>query len=175
MCVLGDALAMSGLGQDDEVVLHAPAQQHLSGSSSYTCSDTTDRLVRQVPSGSEWTVGLGDDVASVCGFEQTSPVLERAELHLVDDGRIARDRKDGVELLDTEVRYADRPRVPQFLGPLHARPRPGRTALRPVNDVEVDVVDAQALQALLRLDHRVLAAWVELGRDEHVLARDTAF
>src|SRR5262249_41669251 len=57
---------------------------------------------------------------------------------------------------------------------LHPRPSPRRTALRPMNDVEVDVVDTETLQALLDFGDRVARAWVELRRDEHLIARHAA-
>src|SRR6202012_3826129 len=44
----------------------------------------------------------------------------------------------------------------------------------PVNDVEVHVVDAEALEALLRLRRRIGARGIELGGDEHLVARDAA-
>src|SRR4029077_1283510 len=79
-----------------------------------------------------------------------------------------------VDLGHAVVRHADRARVPRRLRALHAVPRPGRPARRPVDDVEVDLVDAEALEAVLRLGLRVLAAGIELRRDEDVLARHAA-
>ena len=43
-----------------------------------------------------------------------------------------------------------------------------------MDDVEVDVLDAQPLQAALRLHLGVLRAGMELRRDEDLLARDAA-
>jgi hypothetical protein len=43
-----------------------------------------------------------------------------------------------------------------------------------VDDVQVDVVDPEPLQAALDLGDRVLPPRKELGRDEHVLARNAA-
>src|SRR3954454_15324980 len=117
-------------------------------------------------SGAERAVSLERDAALVARLEQLAAELVRAELHLVDDGR---DRGDGehlVELLDAEVRHADRAREPAFLRLLHPGPRPGRAALRPVDDVEVDVVEAEPLEASLRLRDRIVAARVELRRHE---------
>src|SRR5262245_35760809 len=57
---------------------------------------------------------------------------------------------------------------------LHAWPGPGRTALRPVDDVQVDVVDVQLLQAALDRCDGILPPGMELGRDEHLFARNAA-
>jgi hypothetical protein len=43
-----------------------------------------------------------------------------------------------------------------------------------VDEVEVDLVDAEPSQALPGFGHGVVAARVELGRDEHLAARNTA-
>ena len=91
---------------------------------------------------------------------QAPPELERAELDLVDDRVDVGDRQQLVELARAEVRDADRARVARRLRALHAVPRPRRPALRPVDDVEVDVVDAEPLERALRLGLRVV-----LGRD----------
>ena len=58
--------------------------------------------------------------------------------------------------------------------PLHARPRPGRSTLRPVYEVEVDLVESEPAQALLCFGLRILRPWIELGRDEDLLARQAA-
>jgi len=43
-----------------------------------------------------------------------------------------------------------------------------------VDDVEVQAIDLQPLEASLGLGRRVLLPRVELGRDEHLVARDPA-
>src|ERR1700677_2711738 len=58
---------------------------------------------------------------------------------------------------------------------LHARPGPGGSALRPMDQVEIDVLEPQALQARFDLTNRVLGARVELRRDEDVTAVETTF
>ena len=80
-------------------------------------------------------------------------------------------RKDGVEVRNAEVGDADGAGIPLLLCSLHPVPRPGRAALRPVDDVEVHGVDAEALEAALHLRLRVAVAGVELRGDEHLLAR----
>jgi hypothetical protein len=43
-----------------------------------------------------------------------------------------------------------------------------------VDEVEVDVVDVELLDAVRNLSEGVAAPWVELCRDEHLVARDAA-
>src|SRR4051812_16902199 len=57
---------------------------------------------------------------------------------------------------------------------LHSSPRPRCAALRPVDQVQVHVVEPESLEASFELRHRVLARRKELGRDEYVVARYTA-
>src|SRR5262249_27720596 len=56
----------------------------------------------------------------------------------------------------------------------HAGPRPGGAAPGPVDQVEVDLVDPESLEATLGHRRRVLACRVELGGDEDILARHAA-
>src|SRR5262249_30292258 len=136
--------------------------------------DLRHAAVAEVAPGAERAVGLEHDLALLAGLEQRAAVLERAELHLVDVRLDVGDAEQLVELGDAEVRAADRARVAALARPLHPVPRPRRPALGPVDDVEVDVVDAEPLEAALRLGLRVLAGGVELRRDEDLLARDAA-
>src|SRR5436305_12627770 len=64
--------------------------------------------------------------------------------------------------------------MPELTRSLHPGPRPGRAALGPVDDVQIDVVDPESLQAAFDLPNRVLPRRKELGGDEDLLARDTA-
>ena len=71
----------------------------------------------------------------------------RVELDLVDDRRHGRVGNDLIELVWVEVRHADRSGVAALASGLHPGPGPGRPTFRPVNDVQVDVVDAEPLDA----------------------------
>ena len=89
-------------------------------------------------------------------------------------GATSADREQLLELGDAEVGDADRARVPALAGALHPRPRPGRPALRPVDDVEVDRLDARAARGSARASATGSRRRDELRRDEHLLARDAA-
>ena len=66
---------------------------------------------------------------------------------------------------------ANRPGVAELTRTLHARPCPGRATLRPVNQIQIDIVCSEPLQATLGLGGRILARRIELGRDKHLVAR----
>ena len=111
---------------------------------------------------------------SLARGEQPAAVFERAELDLVDDRSRGGDPEQLVDLGDAEVGDADRAGVAALPGLLHARPGPRRPTLRPVDDVQVDVVDAEPPEAVLGLARRIGVAREELGRDEHLLPGDAA-
>src|SRR5207245_11565295 len=51
------------------------------------CCDALHRLVREVVASTERTVRLGDYGSLLRALEQRATVLERTELHLIDDRR----------------------------------------------------------------------------------------
>src|SRR4051812_5315038 len=124
--------------------------------------------------GAESAVRLEHDAPPAALLEERPAVLERAELCLVDDGRGARRGRELLELVDAEVRDPDRSRAAELARSLHSRPGPRGTTLRPVDDVEVDLVDAEPPQAVLRRGRRVLVPRIELGGEEDLLARHAA-
>src|SRR6266481_6015959 len=124
--------------------------------------------------GPEWAIGFHGDAPLFSSLEQLSAVLKRTELHLVHDGRDSCLSDHLLQFSDVEVGHADRAGEAELTSTFHPGPRPGGTTLRPVNDVHVDVVDAEALQAALNLGHRVLVAWIELCGKEHLPARHSA-
>src|SRR5205085_12019913 len=97
-----------------------------------------------------------------------------AELNLVNACTRSRRDEHLLELVDVEVRDADRTGVALLARSLHSRPRPGGAALGPMDDVKVDVIDAEAPKALLGLLRRIVAAGIELRGKEQILARDAA-
>jgi hypothetical protein len=44
-----------------------------------------------------------------------------------------------------------------------------------VDDVQVDALDPEPLEAAFKLSDGVFASWIELGGDEDLIARDIAF
>src|SRR2546430_3243514 len=170
--VLGDSLAVGGLRDDRDLALEAPAEEHLSRSSSETSRNPPGGLAREVAAASQGAVGLERDPVLTTCVQELLAVLVRAELHLVHAGRHARAGQQRFDLGDAVVGDADRPRVAELTCSLHSGPRPARAALGPVDDVEVEVVDAELLEAARGLLDRVSVPGVELGRDEHLVARD---
>jgi len=162
------------LGDDDEIPLHAPAQEHLGRRAPHALGDLPHTFVREMPAGAKRAVGLERDIALLARVEQPPPVLDRAELHLIHDRPDLGDRQQLVELAHAVVRDADRARMAAFVRAFHPGPSPGRAALRPVDDVEVQLVDSQPFQAPPCLGLRVLPRRVELGGDEDLLARHAA-
>ena len=75
LSVLADSLAVGRLGDDRNIVLKAPPQQHLGGRPTHALGYAAHRLVGQVPAGSERAVGLERDVPLSASIEQPAPVL----------------------------------------------------------------------------------------------------
>ena len=136
--------------------------------------DPCDRVAGEVASGSQRAVGLQRDPVLAARLEQSLAVLIRAELHLIHDRRDRRGGEQLPQLAGAEVRDSDRPRIAGLPRLLHPGPRPGRAALGPVDDVQIDVVDPEPLQAALGLGDRVLPPREELRGDEHLPAGDAA-
>ena len=125
-------------------------------------------------SGSKRAVRLHDDALLLCSRQQLAAELKGAELHLVHHRLVVCRGDHLLQLVNVEVGHADRAGVAELTSPFHPGPCPGRTALRPVDDVEVDVIDAEAPEAALKLGDRVCAPWIELRGDEHLVARHSA-
>src|SRR5713101_3139430 len=100
-----------------------------------------------------------------------SAVLERAELHLIHRRRNCGRGYHLVQLSKVKVRHPYGACVSLLVRSLHSSPGPGWTTLRPVNQVEVDEVDAEPLETPLSLDNRVLGAGPELRGDEDFISR----
>src|SRR3954451_1608592 len=172
--VLLDALAVRRLRQDHEVALETPADQDLRGRAPEAVGDLPHAAVSEVATGAERAVGLDRHPTLLAGVEQSAAVLERAELHLVDDRPHLGDAEHLVQLRDAVVRDADRARVAARVGALHSVPGASRAALRPVDDVQVDPGDAEPLQASAGFVLRVSATGMELRGDEDLVPRHAA-
>ena len=99
----------------------------------------------------EWAVRLDGNVVREARLEELLAVREGVELHLVDDRRLLGALHRSVDLVSVEVRDADRTCVAELACTFHSGPGPERAAGRPVDDVEVDVVEAEPAQAGLEL------------------------
>src|SRR5215218_2577464 len=88
--------------------LEAPADEHLRRRALEPAGDLPDALVVEVAAGPERAVGLDRDATLLAALQEGATVLERAELHLVDDGRRVGGGQQLVQLADAEVRDADR-------------------------------------------------------------------
>src|SRR5262249_45842420 len=174
LAVLGDPLAVRRLRNHRDVPLDGPAKQDLGGRSSEAPSDSRCRVAAEVAAAAERAVRLEDDVSALARVEQPFAELVGAELDLIDDRCGGRRCQQLVDLGRAEVRDADRPHVPELPSALHPGPRPGRAVARPVDDVEVHVVDAEPLETPLGLGGRVAPPGMELRRQEDLLARDAA-
>src|SRR5450631_2273293 len=122
-----------------------------------------------MPAGPERTVRLDGDVGPPAGLEQRPSVLKWAELHLVDRGRAGGSGEQSLQFAHVEVGDTDRTGIAELAGPLHTRPGPGRTASGPVDEVQVQVVEAEALEALFRLGGGILSGGMELRGDVDIV------
>jgi hypothetical protein len=172
--VLGDAFAVSRLRDHRYVALDAPAEEHLRRCPPEPLCDPRHRLARDVAPATERAVGLEHDAVPLARIEERCAVLVGAELNLVHGRRDVRRPQQLSQLHDVEVGDSDRACVGALAGALHSGPRPGGTAPRPVDDVEVDVVETQASETRLGLGDRIPAPGMELRRDEYLVARDPA-
>ena len=136
------------------------------------CATAGSFRCRPVPSGlyASSTISFGR-----ARLEKPLAVGERVEQHLVDDRRLLSLFQEVVDFSDREVRDADGARVAELARPLHPRPRPGWPSGRPVNDVEVDELQAEPTEAPFELDGGITSRRKELGCDEDLLARNAAF
>src|SRR5579863_2340551 len=123
----------------------------------------------------KWAVRLYRDTSLHRLIKQLTPIFERTELHLIDDRWTRSGGEHGIELGDAEVGNANRSRMATFAGELHPRPCPGRSAGGPVNEVQIDVVEPEPVEASLDFGGGVLPTRKELRRHEHLVARHAAF
>ena len=127
--------------------------------------------VAEVAACPERAVGLERDAALLAGLEQPGRYSNGLNCTWYDRRVVAPPRAPR-RARRVEVRDPDRAGVPALVRLLHAVPRPGRTALRPVDDVQVDLVDPEPVQAARASAGSCEAG--ELRRDEDVLAGHAA-
>ena len=122
-------------------------------------------------------VALEDHAAFPVTVQHRAVEQQRAPLHLVHRGRHAGLAGELVDLLERVVAHPDVARQPLLAGLAERPPDPDvrGVATGPVDQPQVDPVGAQQVEA--GAQRRQLPAGVAgraLGRDEHVVAGDTA-
>ena len=127
---------------------------------------------------SERAVRLDDDPARLAHLDRLAALEERRQLDLIDGGDDLRVTEELLEVRPQEVADADGPGALLGVKPLERAPRVEPLASdRPVEKVEIDVLEPEPLQARVEGAERRVEALVgvpELGRDEHLLARQAA-
>ena len=152
--VLADPLLVDRLGDDQEITLEAPAQQHLRRRPARPPRDLLHRrMVRCRRSPASCTPRPGRPLTA--RVEQGPPVVHRAELHLVDDRR---DRAAGSTAASSLVPKLE---IPTERASPRSRDRsiPGQAQTGSpgaVDQIQVHLVDAEPPQALLGLGYRVV-------------------
>src|SRR6266851_547487 len=74
-----------------------------------------------------------------------------------------------MQLAQAEVGNANRAGVAELTRALHSRPGSRCSPLRPVNQIQIDIIRSEPLQAALSLGGWILARRIELGGDEHLV------
>src|SRR4029077_4011172 len=124
------------------LVLDRPAEHDLSGRPIQARRDPGDRRILQAFATLERAVGLEHDSLLQAIVEQPAPVLERAELHLVDGRRAGRAAHQLPEAVTAEVADADLARQPESLQRLELAPKARADQWqRPVDQIEIDIVE----------------------------------
>src|SRR5947209_8505893 len=136
-----------------------------------------DRMIESMTA-REGAVCFELDLLAHAEFEQGLLIEERMELDLVHGGWSRRRAEQFLQVSDRVVAHPDRPRE-SLVTDLEER-LPGllsQTGHGPVDEVQIDVVEAELAATLLERPQRGLVALVvvpELGRDEDLFARDPA-
>src|SRR2546430_1370096 len=102
-----DALPLARLGDDDGLVLDRPAEHDLGRRPAQAFGDRGDRRVLEAPTAFEWAVGLEHDPPLHAVIEQPPPVVERAEVHLVNGRLAGRTPQQLLQPVAAEVADAD--------------------------------------------------------------------
>ena len=166
------------LGDGNGTDLVVPPEDHLRRGAAVRRGDCGDiRIVEHLRVGAERAVRLGHDAALVVPCAELRLVELRVQLDLVHGGPDARALDDLVDLGGGEVRDPNRPRLPLRAQVDQRLPRldvPADRRQRPVDEVQVDVVEAKAGQALVEPGEGLAASVLrtrELGGHEELLAR----
>ena len=129
-----------------------------------SASNLGDRRVFEVSAPGQRTVGLERHASLPAAGEQAAAKAERAEVDLVDRRRDPARIDHLGQLVEVEVADSDRPGQSALQRRLHPLPGPGGPTLRPVDQVQVEAVCAEALQAALSLDDTAYRAMCARAR-----------
>ena len=149
-----DPLGRCGLRDHRVAALNAPSQEDLRGGLPAAARHFAYDGVIEVLAMGQGAVRLHRHTQPAAGLDERSPVMKRAELDLVDRGRVAPRLAHRLELSGIEVADADGAGQAALEGTLHAGPRPCRAAQRPMDQIEVQALDSQPLEAPQRLRPR---------------------
>src|SRR5438552_4773068 len=176
--VLSNPIRADRFRNDDEPVLQAPADENLSRRPSVLRDDLSDDRMVESVSTREGAVRLQLNAFALAELEQRPLVQEGMKLDLVHGGWDGRRGEQFLQVANRVVADPDRAgeslvadllqRLPGFL----PQARHG-----PVDQVQVDVVEAELAATLLERPQRRLVAVVvvpELRRDEDLFPRDPA-
>src|SRR2546427_10615428 len=159
-------------------MLQAPSNQDLSRCPSVLRGDLRhDRMVQPVPA-REGGVGPQRNRLLHTELEQSILVQEGMEFNLVHGGRNRRCREQFLEVANRVVADANRAGEPAVVDLKQRLPRfMSQARYRPVDEIQIDVVEAEFAATLLERPQGGLVAMVvvpELGRDENLAPRDPA-
>src|SRR3954468_3002613 len=179
--VLRDPLLARRLRDDDATELDVPAQHDLRGGLVVRLGDAGhDRVVEQPVASPERAPRLGDDAVPVVELARLLLREPRVQLDLVDRRHDRRLAEQSLEVRHGEVRHTDRAYAPVCVQLLESPPRVDvEVTLRsgPVDEVEVDDVEAEPLLAVVERAERGVVAVVgvpDLRRDEDLVTREAA-
>ena len=177
--VLRHPLGPHGLGDDDDVALGEPTQDDLGNGLAVASADLgQDRVGEQVVAAlGEPAPGLVLDAALDHEVVVGLPLEVRVGLDLVDRRGEAGAVDEVDEPVGVEVRDADGPDRALLVEGAHGAPGAVVVTVGLMDQVEVEVVEAEALQRGVERLRGVLLARVlhpQLGGDEQLLAGDAA-
>src|SRR5690606_34348446 len=178
--VRGHPVARGGLRAHDDAALQVPADHDLGGRHAVRIRRILHRLLAEevVLALAERPPSLGTDAERLGEGTQLTLLESGVQLHLVDGRHGARLGDDALEVGAVEVRDADRAALAVVADLLHREPGLDvavEVGTRPVDEVEVHVVQTQLLEAQVdRVEGRLgaLVGVPQLRRDEELLARD---
>jgi len=177
--VLGHAVRADRLRDDDDSALDQPAEHDLGDGLAVRLGDRGQHRVREVvvPAFGERAPGLVLNTVLAHEGLLLPALMEHVRLDLVHRGRdlVVLDQVD--EPIGVEVRDADRTDPAFPVEVLHRPPLAVVVAVRLVDQIQIEVVQAQAPKRCLERPLGVVLAGVldpEFGGDEQLLAGNTA-